>query len=54
MRRRGRAGLPASFSPLIIDPASLAVGRVVPGQGVIFMSFESIQAWVEAAIEEDK
>jgi solute carrier family 25 (mitochondrial citrate transporter), member 1 len=25
------------------------MGRVVPGQGVIFMSFETIQDWVEKA-----
>jgi solute carrier family 25 citrate transporter 1 len=23
------------------------LGRVVPGQGIIFMSFESIQGWLE-------
>lgn len=23
------------------------LGRVVPGQGIIFMSFESIQGWIE-------
>lgn len=27
------------------------MGRVVPGQGIIFMSFESIQAWIERAVE---
>jgi solute carrier family 25 citrate transporter 1 len=25
------------------------MGRVVPGQGIIFMSFESIQSWVETS-----
>ena len=24
------------------------LGRVVPGQGIIFMSFESIQSWLES------
>jgi solute carrier family 25 (mitochondrial citrate transporter), member 1 len=24
------------------------LGRVVPGQGIIFMSFESIQGWLES------
>lgn len=32
------------------SPPFFPVGRVVPGQGIVFMSFESIQAWVETAI----
>lgn len=27
------------------------LGRVLPGQGIIFMSFETIQAWVDKALE---
>ena len=27
------------------------MGRVVPGQGIVFMSFESVQAWVAAVVE---
>lgn len=29
------------------------MGRVVPGQGIIFMSFETIQAWVEKSVYTD-
>jgi solute carrier family 25 citrate transporter 1 len=27
------------------------LGRVVPGQGIIFMSFESIQSWLEGRFD---
>ena len=27
------------------------LGRVVPGQGIIFMSFESIQSWLEGKFD---
>lgn len=27
------------------------LGRVLPGQGIIFMSFETIQGWVDSFLE---
>jgi solute carrier family 25 citrate transporter 1 len=37
-----KEGIPALYAGVVPR-----LGRVVPGQGIIFMSFESIQRWLE-------
>jgi len=37
-----KEGIPSFYTGFIPR-----LGRVVPGQGIIFMSFEAIQSWLE-------